>query len=263
MKEGKTHLVEVVIPFYRESMERWEECALDNTMHTLQNHPISFLKPEGLNIDRWRKKYPKARIVSVSEEWLGTVNGIGGYNRMMMSADFYRLFSSSEYILICQTDAWIFRDELEHWCSFGYDIVAAPWPLRPRYRCFPLKQWLKWRAAMDLKKQGYSRLDMYGKVGNGGLCLRRVDACISVCEEQHENIEQNLKRGYPYEDVFWAMQESNFKYPTAEEALKFSFDTKPQLCYALNHKRLPMGCHGFNHKSRWDFWNKYIPCLND
>lgn len=262
----KENLVKVVVPLYKERLDDLESCALDNTMRMFERHPVVFLKPEGLEIDMLARKYPQAQVVRVTGEWLGRKNGIHGYNNMMMDAGFYRLFSSCEYIPICHTDAWIFRDDLEAWCRKGYDLVAAPWPLRPRYKFFPLKRWLKMKAALERRRKGASRMDMYGRVGNGGLSLRRVDSCIGVLETQSERVALYQRKQYEdglyYEDLFWSMVPRPFRYPTAEEALDFAFDLKPKLCYSLNDHKLPMGCHGFQHKSRIDFWRKFIPCLN-
>ena len=76
-----------------------------------------------------------------------------GYNEMMMSEKFYELFSDYEYILICHVDAWLFRNELVEWCRKGYDHVAAPWPMRPRYGRFPLKQYLKLKLWLKPKRK--------------------------------------------------------------------------------------------------------------
>lgn len=51
----------------------------------------------------------------------------------MLSAEFYERFLAWDYILLCQTDAFVFRDELADWCARGYDYIGAPWPLRPIY----------------------------------------------------------------------------------------------------------------------------------
>ena len=61
------------------------------------------------------------------------------------------------------------------------------------------------------------------------------------------------------EDIFWALIPENFNYPSENEALRFAFDIKPELCYKLNRHCLPMGCHGYMHKSRMKFWKRYIP----
>jgi len=44
----------------------------------------------------------------------------------MMSPAFYDAFKAFDYILIYQLDAFVFRDELEYFCSLGYDYIGAP-----------------------------------------------------------------------------------------------------------------------------------------
>lgn len=131
--------VKVVIPVYRK-LNEMESIALSNNIRVLSGYPVVFVKPEGLDISQVTDAYPEAMVAEVTTDWIGTKRGIAGYNEMMMSEDFYSMFSDAEYILVCHTDAWIFRDELLGWCGTGYDVVAAPWPTRPRYKRFPFKQ---------------------------------------------------------------------------------------------------------------------------
>lgn len=258
-------LVKVVIPFYKANLKDWESAALKQIMNVLGKHPIVFLKPEGLAIDTYTDLYPQAETMSVSADWLGTHRGIAGYNEMMMSKAFYDLFSDTEYILICHTDAWIFHDALNEWCQQGYDLVAAPWPMRPRYNHFPFKQFLQLKKMLCTPSHGISRLQMYGKIGNGGLCLRKVAAFSQACERYAKEITyfNNQPDSMHNEDIFWALIPQDFHYSSVESALQFAFDLKPRVCYQLTHNQLPMGCHGFNHKSRIKFWEKFIPCIKD
>jgi hypothetical protein len=252
--------VKVIIPIYK-ALKDWEEFSLKNTINVLGKHPIAILKPKDLDVSSISSKYPQLEIISVTDEWLGTRNGIAGYNRMMMSKTFYEMFSDYEYIFICHVDAWIFRDELLQWCEKGFDIIAAPWPLRPRYTYFPMKQFL-WLRKHLLGRNKNLRSDMFGRIGNGGICIRKVASFSNACDKYAKEIEYYWsKKGEDLynEDLFWALEPKDFKYPSVETALQFAFDLKPRLCFQLNHQQLPMGCHGFQHKSRIEFWKKYIP----
>lgn len=77
---------------------------------------------------------------------------IDGYNKLMLSPSFYKAFSNYEYILIYQLDAWVFKDELQHWCNQKYDYIGAPI---------------------------YQNNKLIG-IGNGGFSLRKVDYCLKV-----------------------------------------------------------------------------------
>ncbi len=251
--------VKVIIPLYKEQLPLAEKAALDNNIKALSAHPIVFIKPEGTDVSGITGAYPEACVMEVTTEWLGTKKGIAGYNEMMMSADFYGMFTETEYLLICHTDAWIFRDELKEWTNKGYDIVAAPWPTRPRYKRFPIKQLISLNSKIHPGR--ISRYERCGKVGNGGLSLRRTAALLAACQTYAEEIARfnSLPDVIHNEDIFWATIPKEFNYPDEKTALKFAFDIKPRLCYSLNGKHLPMGCHGYMHKSRQKFWRQFIP----
>ena len=167
--------VVVVVPVYRPELTVWERASLRQTVRVLQeNYPVELLVPCGMDCSAIRREFPGLPVREVSDEWLGRKNGIAGYNRMMLSAGFYELFRDYEYLLICHTDAWIFRDELGDWCRRGYDCVAAPWVRRKVYDLPILKQYLRWRLRRAQRAGRMIRQSLYGKIGNGGLCLRKV-----------------------------------------------------------------------------------------
>ena len=249
----------IVIPIYRELYKN-EAFALDNNLHVFREYPTVFLKPKGLNIEILKEKYPQIGEVEVSDLWLGKAKGIAGYNEMMMSADFYNMFVDYEYMLICQTDVWVFRDELPKWLEMGIDNVGAPWPLRKIYSLFPMKQYLELKIRLKPKEQNL-RCQMFGRIGNGGFCLRKVKVFRDLCLKYAQEIEfYNSQTGPLYnEDIFWALVPKELKLPTIEEAVTFSFDNKVKTCYQMNHKQLPMAAHGYEHKHRRKFWMQFIP----
>ncbi|MBQ8501934.1 MAG: hypothetical protein IJ494_06525 [Bacteroides sp.] len=255
------HLVKVIIPIYKAELKWWEQASLENTIKVLDGHPLVLLKPTDLDLSKFIRQYPQLEVMDVTTEWLGTQNGIAGYNKMMMSKEFYDMFSDTRYILICHLDAWILRDDLLYWCQQDYDLVAAPWPMRPRYTHFPIKQ-LLWLRKRLLAPDKNIRSDMFGRIGNGGLCLRKVSAFSTACRKYADEIAYYLSRrgeALYNEDLFWALVPQDFNYPTVETALQFAFDLKPRLCYQLNHQELPMGCHGFQHRRRVEFWKQFLP----
>lgn len=241
----------VVIPMYRlPSADEW--LSLRRTMTVLKAHDLVALVPDSLDAAFLPKEL---RIVRVSDEWLGARNGIAGYNRMMLSAAFYELFSEYDYLLICHTDAWIFRDELSAWCAKGYDCVAAPWVRRPIYDFPLLKAWLTLRR-MSKKS---TRQNLYGRVGNGGLSLRKVDRFREACVDYAGAIAARPAGHLGNEDVFWATVPRDFRYPSWREALEFAFDTHPAYGYKVIGERLPMGCHAWSKPRYRRFWGRFIP----
>ena len=250
------NLVKIIIPIYKSTLKYWESLALANNIQTLSKHPIVFIKPKDLDISQIANQYPQVSVINVSSDWLGIKRGIKGYNEMMMSKTFYDLFYDTEFILICHTDAWVFRDDLAKWCSAGYDIVAAPWLTKP---CWKFMQKI-FSGGSNFSNRKF-RQKMNGKIGNGGLCLRKVTAFRQACEKYKDEISfYNTQSAPQYnEDIFWALRPECITYPDEKIALQFAFDTKPKFCYKLNGQELPMGCHGFMHRRRIKFWKRFIP----
>ena len=251
--------VKIVVPVYTETLDGRAEKSLRQTVRVLGHHPITLLAPEDLNTKELEHRFSLYEITRVSSRWLGC-RGIVGYNEMMLSREFYEMFSDYDYILICQTDAWIFRDELIEWCDTGYDYVAAPWPKRKFYNRAVVRLWLAMRRRLLLSDKRILRQQGFNKVGNGGLSLRRVEAFIKACDRYAEVIDIfKHKRGMLYnEDWFWSIIPSEMRYPSLDEALGFSFDIRPQMCYELAGGRLPFGCHGWYKKRNIEFWKPII-----
>lgn len=252
--------IRVLIPIYR-ALDPDEERALKNNCRMLAAHDIALLVPEGLDVEAAAALAPQAEVVRVTDEWLGRRNGIAGYNRMMLAGDFYRMHDEWDYILVCHTDAWIFRDELNAWAAAGYDCVAAPWIRRAVYDLPLVKQYVAWRQRSKHRRGLPCRADLYGRIGNGGLSLRRVAAFVEACDRHADRIEEYLtaKDHFHNEDVFWATVPDGFRYPTPDEALRFAFDTNPAYCYRLTGKHLPMGCHSWSKPRMRRFWDGIIP----
>lgn len=253
------NLVKVIIPIYR-NLHSDEQAALDHNLNLLNGLPAAFIKPVDYDITALSCQYPDVEVINVSNQWLGH-RGIQGYNEMMMSEQFYAMFADCEYIFICHVDAWLFRNEVTEWCQRGYDLVAAPWPTRPRYEHFPLKQYLQLKMWLKPARK-ILHCQMFGRIGNGGLCLRKVKTFQEACRQYAVEINYYMSHhdDLHNEDLFWALV-PRLDVPTVADALQFSFDLKPQLCYQLNEHRLPMACHGFNKPNRADFWSHFIPCL--
>ena len=210
-----------------------------------------------------------------------------GYNRLVMTEQFYRAFSDYEYILIYQLDCLVFASNLQEWCRKDWDYVGAPW-----------------LNNSDDPTQGFLG------VGNGGLSLRRVTSALAVLTSKqllddptvrghktgrrskliyerldsaprlkrlivaaktflhrygyHNNVRwlvrQHTKTNF-HEDFFWAFEApkivTSFHIPAPREALEFSFELAPRYCFELNSGRLPFGCHAWSKYDR-EFWEPFL-----
>ncbi len=249
--------VKVIIPLYRAELSELELQLLEHNLRVLHQREILFLMPEGLEFTLIDTS--KYEVVRVSDEWLGRKRGIAGYNRMMMSEEFYALFSDVEYILICQTDVYLFRDDLDEWIERGYDYVGAPWIRRKSYNNPIIRLYLALRMAIHrgMGRRGLLRQELFDKVGNGGLSLRCVDSARRACVAYRERIDEMLatKGHLGHEDVFWAVVPREFRYPEWREALTFSVDKNPTLSLSyLPDGELPMGCHGLTNPKIMAQW---------
>ena len=120
-------LVKIVIPIYTTKINFFEEISLQRVCQILHSYPLVVIKPQSLDLSPILEKYPALTIENFADDYF---RSIAGYNRLMLSEEFYRRFEDNEYILICQLDAYIFRDELTEWCEKGYDYIVWLVPLK-------------------------------------------------------------------------------------------------------------------------------------
>lgn len=209
-----------------------------------------------------------------------------GYNRLLLTKEFYEAFAEYEYVLIYQLDCLVFGSNLEDWCAKGWDYVGAPW-----------------LTDTEDASKGFSA------VGNGGLSLRRVQSALAVLKSKqlvedpvvlgsqaarsrfiyarlegrprlrrlfvkaksllhrygyHNNVRWlawQLADARYHEDYFWAFHAAKFlkefHIPAPLEALGFSFEMAPRYCLEVNCGRLPFGCHAWSKYDR-EFWEPYL-----
>jgi len=252
------HLVKVIIPLYSEQLSDLEIRSLNQVYTVLKNYPIVVVKPVSLNISSLSQRYPNLLFESFDDRYF---ENISGYNKLMLSNEFYMRFIYTGYLLIYQLDAFVFRDELEYWCSKGYDYIGAPWLKAP------IDSWPIFSTINDLNYFYYDNLNqrskqsLYNKVGNGGFSLRKVESFFDASSLYEYDIIDFLKEKRSHlfnEDVYWATEVRGFSYPKVPEALRFSFDKYPKHCYKLAGKQLPFGCHGWYKRKMKRFWKPII-----
>ena len=257
----------VVIPIYKNSLSENEEISLERCFRILGRHMIIFAAPEGLDISgitsRWTSLYPQART-GTERFGIKYFDGIRAYNRLVLSEDFYRRFEEYRYILIYQTDAFVFRDELDLWCGKGYDYIGAPWlPLNRKYENPLRKMWLKtYRHLYRGKNAAHHKFHLY-EVGNGGFSLRKVKKFIDITHKYREQIDRQLADDAEfYPEDLWLLLElkgkDRLRKPSYREAAQFAAECRPEWAMRINHGRLPFGCHAWYHRLYADFWEKII-----
>lgn len=259
----------VVTPLYRWPLPPDEQTALRHREKFLARHDWIVISPPGLrpcpeaaHHEHFHPRFFASRA---------------GYNELMLRPEFYRRFRDYEFLLIYQTDCLAFSDALDDWCARGVDYVGAPW-----FRdCgdddgtglhhvgnggFSLRRVEKFLEALTSRRLDEDPVKrarhLYHKRGGGLLALAEAAAklaCYSV--GIGNNIRQVIKTLYEHEDGFWSLHAQRFvdefRIPSPQEALAFSFERSPRRCYELNGNRLPFGCHGW---SRFDraFWDSFL-----
>ncbi len=271
----KKQLANILIPIYKKELSSDEYTSLKQCVSILSNYPITLVCPKSLNLDNYFAEYSDFKVETFHDDFFKSIDG---YNKLLMSKQFYRRFLNYEYILIYQLDAYVFRNELEYWCNLNFDYIGAPWFAN---------------TTNSIKDQVLCR------VGNGGLSLRKVKSYYhalnfywlhfllkSLYESYDQYLESNLNqfqriklliasiltrfffiKNSKYsitrlnEDQYWCLVvpkiNINFKVAPLEVGIKFSFEVNPDLLYTINNKELPFGCHAWARYNK-KFWSQFI-----
>jgi hypothetical protein len=237
----------VVVPMYKSILNDYERISLEQVKKVLSKHALKVVSPHSLSLKDI--DLGKASVERFDDSYFASISG---YNRLMLSSDFYRRFLGYEYVLIYQLDAFVFRDELDYWCNQKYDYIGAPW------MCFP---WYENRDRMTHIQNAFKKIGISIKsrsvVGNGGLSLRKIKSFY-----RNSILFKPITRKWlENEDMFWGLIVTLinpfFKVPDLHIAIKFSFEACPELAYKSNNFNLPFGCHAWE---RYDinFWKPFF-----
>ena len=212
--------VAVVIPNHKEELDEFEKISLAQVRKVLEKYPIIFALPAGKKFSFLRQD---DNVIYFPPQFFQNVKA---YNILMMSPNFYAAFRAFDYILIHELDAFVFRDELEYFCSLGYDYIGAPWPF-----------WLEWLRNTRRVKS---------RVGNSGFCLRNVKAHYNLLAGHSEFVNKFL--GSNNDDFFSRCGQTadlNFHVAPYNVACKFSAEVNPERVVKKNGGKLPFGCHAW------------------
>ncbi len=235
----------VIIPVYQTSLNAYEDISLRQCVQVLGGHPLILVKPAHLSVDSLTNTHPALQVESFADAFFESIQG---YNRLLCSDQFYARFADYEYILICQLDAFVLRDELLDWCRRGYDYIGAP-------------QFADIRAVRTKPRNLREVVSLVFQLPllNGGLSLRRVAACRRLLRVYHR-----FFKSWPgNEDSFFSLHyprllpfRSLMRLPSAREALLFAVEVNPAQSVLLNDQ-LPMGAHAWE-KYDLAFWRPLL-----
>ena len=267
----------IVIPVYKQVISKWEEMSLRQCCKVLSAHVISLVTFAELDCSVFYKIAEEYKVKLLRENFDSSYfAGLAGYNRLLISRNFYQRFSRYDYMLIYQLDAYVFRDELDAWCAKGYDYIGAPW---------------------FEKYKSYEEGAALWRVGNGGFSLRRIKTFINILNDNnpilgckalydrynerptfvklwdilksltgwHNNIIYYVQEYEGQEDLFWTQYLPSLgielRMPHPIQAISFSMEKSPAYLYELNGNKLPFGCHAWQKYEYNTFWKQYISLL--
>lgn len=249
----------VVIPLYKTLLCHNERLAFERALHTLSHRRFSIACPTGLDLAPLAESLARVDhdVRRFDTHWF---DGIEGYNRLMLSPTFYDTFADAEYLLICQTDAFVFEDRLDAWLDKGYDYVGAPWIASPQTAATRFL-----RRINDAFRKRRKNTAHWFKVGNGGFSLRNVSTMRRIVTTQRENIvrlqDMADHSGHHIEDLYFSIvapKLTRMRIPDYREAVDFCIDRKPDVALRLNGGKLPIACHRFFDRGTRRFWAPII-----
>lgn len=259
---GEINKVAVIIPVYKDELTESEKKSFLNTLSVLYNYPIIVIKPENLDFKKclFFSEFNNNKNVEFKNFNKKYFSSVDGYNKLLLSTNFYNSFLKYKYILICQLDTYIFSDRLIEWVDKGYDYIGAPWLPEDAEKYLEnikkgkLKFWFDFMQFVN--KNFFGKKDF--AIGNGGLSLRNVRKALFILRYFKLFAKKNILN----EDIFWSITTPLlcpfFRVPDLKGALGFSFEKNSSFFYEVNNKELPFGCHAWE-KYDHVFWKKYIP----
>lgn len=256
----------VVIPVYK-TLEVNEKRAIKQAIDMTPGIDKVFIMPNSFIIDESFTDFEDILIERFEDYFFADILG---YNRLMLNVNFYKRFNNYRYMLIHQTDAFLFSPDLQDWCDKNYDYIGAPWLCPDR-----IKKAKLYKIILSICPWIYSPFKQrlvkrYNNVGNGGLSLRKIETFIKILESfKMEKVlntyfEKMVSDTFYNEDIFWSFEGrrlyKKFRKPDWREAMHFAVEFEPSFAFNQMNKRLPFGCHAiFVHEP--EFWKEYIPFI--
>lgn len=265
------NLVAVVVPMHnRKEITADEEISFRHLIRFLDRYDKYLVLPESLDL-----RIPGFLQRHFSDRFFGSITA---HIRLMLSRGFYEAFREYEYILVYHTDALVFSDQLMQWCESGLDYVGPPWlncPDTPWVKTpkvgnggFSLRKVSSFLKIFDSRRYAVDPEEYW----------RKTYASVPTLERYMNLHKRYLKRlrffngvrremadwpkvSWRNEDHFWSDRGTHyfpeFKVADFDTGLRFGFEAAPRLCFELNGRKLPFGCHAWPKYDR-AFWEPYL-----
>lgn len=264
--------VAIIVPLAnRTEFTQEEGVSVRHLLHFLGKYDKYFVAPRSLKIhhEDFYNKY-------FSDRYFGSV---AAHCRLMLSRVFYKTFREYKYVLIYHLDSLVFSDQMEQWCATDLDYIGPPW-----LNC----EDSPWVRIPGVGNGGFSlrKVESFLKVlSSPAYCVDPDIYWINFCAsrsryQQYLNLPRkyikrlktfngirwqkakwNPEKNGRNEDEFWSEEAvkyyKGFKIASFETGLRFAFEVAPRICYELNNRTLPFGCHAW-HKYDRSFWEPYL-----
>ena len=159
----------IVTPFHKSDLNDNEKLSLKTIQKHFKNEKKFLVTFHDNKID-----FPNFERVNFNKNFF---ENIQGYNNLCTSTEFYRSFLDFEYMLICQLDVIVLKNNLSEFMSRNISYIGAP----------------------TGKKSPFdrSRKKLWGRryFCNGGFSLRKISDFISVLESS--------KVRYPFNYLYY------------------------------------------------------------
>lgn len=261
--------VNITIPVYKPYPSEIEKESFKQCLKILHDYHITIFTYKSLNLKEYldiAHSYNKYIEFEYFEK--DYFNGIQGYNKLMLSAEFYNRFKEYTYILIYQLDAWVFYDALEFWCKQNWDYIGAPWLEKKDNKT----HWCVGNGGLSLRKTSYfisllnskKKLKSFKNLYKDAHSIKDYILLIPKSLGFHNNIKIFLKSfGDKFnEDIIYSKFMKNTRFspqiPSPDTAIQFAFEKDPSFLYQENNNKLPFGCHAFMKYEYETFWKELI-----
>ena len=244
----------VVIPAHKQ-MAAYEKLAYAKIHSTLVDKTnVYLLCPSELDTSEYESMFPEIKVKRIDGKWFKSLDS---YNSMCVSKWFYEMFSEYEYMLICQLDVWLNKDDILEWCKKGYDYIGAPIVVSTA-------RWHNYRIDTD------GNVIITPAVGNGGFSLRKISTFIEITDLdsylfKRYNITKEVIDNIKFEDLWFCDELSKYydlERPNYKEAFKFAIDMNPDLVETqYNVTELPTAIHAFD--KNIPYWRTKIKELDN
>ena len=152
----------IVVPVYNEVPNELEKLSLKQLDIIVKDDiEICLVGPNRINFSSYVELFNnKPKHENFDDKYFESNKS---YSQLCLSYDFYKRFDDYEYMLIYQTDCWIFRNEIKKFCEMGYDYIGGP-------IYSPGSRWPSFKNSMR------------PVVGNGGLSLRKISMMLKLTD---------------------------------------------------------------------------------